>query len=85
MSKRNKILEQILRGLSDSNIGFTDLCGLLRSFGFAERIRGGHHIFSREDVAEIINLQPLGAKAKPYQVKQTRALIIKYRLGDGDE
>ena len=85
MSKRNKILEQILRGLSDSNIGFTDLCGLLRSSGFAERVRGGHHIFSREDVAEIINLQPLGAKAKPYQVKQTRALIIKYRLGGGDE
>jgi hypothetical protein len=85
MSKRDKILEQILRGLSDSNIGFTDLCGLLRSFGFEERIRGGHHIFSREDVAEIINLQPLGAKAKPYQVKQTRALIIKYRLGGKDE
>ena len=85
MSKRDKILEQIMRGLSDSNINFADLCGLLRSFGFDERVRGSHHIFSRRDVTEIINLQPLGTKAKSYQVKQVRGLILKYRLGGDDE
>jgi hypothetical protein len=36
----------------------------------------------QEGVEEILNLQPkTGGKAKPYQVKQVRQLIIKYRLG----
>jgi predicted RNA binding protein YcfA (HicA-like mRNA interferase family) len=57
---------------------------LLRRLGFSERIRGSHHIFTREDVAEILNLQPKGAKAKPYQVKQVRGVIVRYRLGGQD-
>jgi hypothetical protein len=45
-----------------------------------------HHIFTKRGVEEIINLQPQGNKAKPYQVKQVRALAVKYRLsGDGDD
>jgi hypothetical protein len=48
--------------------------------GFAERIRGGHHIFSRSGVAEILNLQPRGTVAKAYQVKQVRAVITSYGL-----
>jgi hypothetical protein len=47
---------------------------------FEERIRGSHHIFTREGVEEIINIQPNGTKAKPYQVKQVRNLIVKYKL-----
>jgi hypothetical protein len=31
-------------------------------------------------VEEILNLQPNGAKAKPYQVKQVRDVILKYRM-----
>ncbi len=34
---------------------------------------------------EILNLQPKGAQAKPYQVKQVRNLILRYRLGGSDE
>lgn len=34
-----------------------------------------------DDVEEIINLQPNGNKAKPYQVKQVRHIILKYQLG----
>jgi len=49
--------------------------------GFQERIKGSHHIFWKEGVAEIINLQPAGSKAKPYQVKQVRTIILKYKLG----
>ncbi|MPZ12694.1 MAG: type II toxin-antitoxin system HicA family toxin, partial [Kiloniellaceae bacterium] len=50
------------------------------------RIRGDHHIFSKFGVEEIINLQPQGSKAKPYQVKQARGVIVKYRLsGEEDE
>jgi len=48
--------------------------------GFTERIRGDHHIFTKIGIEEILNLQPLGSKAKAYQVKQVRELILKYRL-----
>ncbi len=80
MANKEKILDTVLRGTSDANIAFLDLCSLLRNLGFAERIRGDHHIFTREDVAEILNLQPKQSKAKPYQVKQVRAVIHRYRL-----
>ncbi|MEW6232309.1 MAG: type II toxin-antitoxin system HicA family toxin [Chloroflexota bacterium] len=61
------------------------LCQLLRRLGFEERVRGSHHIFTKEGVEEILNLQPKGAKAKPYQVKQVRNVILKYKLGDEDD
>jgi len=77
-----KLLDRILRGTSDANIPFDSLCGLLRELGFDERIRGSHHILSKEGVVEILNLQPKGAKAKakPYQVQQVRKIILRYRL-----
>jgi len=54
---------------------------LLKGFGFDVRIRGSHHIFRKEGVVEKINLQRAGNKAKPYQVKQVRNIIVKYKLG----
>ncbi len=85
MSKISKIREKILLGGSDSNIDFNDLQRLLNVLGFAERIKGSHHIFARNDVEEIINIQPIGSKAKPYQVKQVRNLILKYHLEINNE
>ncbi len=85
MSKTSKIEIQILSGMSDSNIDFVDLRLLLNKFGFAERIKGSHHIFIKNGVQEIINIQPNGSKAKAYQVKQVRNLILKYKLGASDE
>lgn len=83
---RTKLLDRILRGTSDANIPFDSFCALLRELGFDERIKGSHHVFSKEDVAEILNIQPKGAKAKPYQVQQVRKVILKYRLaGDEDD
>ncbi len=81
MGKYEKLLIQILRGTSDANVSFERLRQLLLHLGFEERIRSSHHIFTREGVEEILNLQPLGSKAKPYQVKQVRHVILKYRLG----
>lgn len=75
-----KILEKILRGTSDANIAFSDLCSALTQLGFSERVRGSHHIFFKEGIEEIINIQSDGSKAKPYQVKQARNLILKYKL-----
>jgi predicted RNA binding protein YcfA (HicA-like mRNA interferase family) len=86
MTQLDKLLDRMLRGTADATIGFADLCQLLRKLGFDERIRGSHHIFTRTDVEEIINLQPKGSKAKVYQVRQVRSLIIRYGLGgDRDE
>ncbi len=82
MGKFEKILASILRGTSDANIRFSDLCRLLGQLGFDERIRGSHHIFTKNGVEEIINIQPLGSKAKIYQVKQIRGIILKYKFGD---
>ena len=51
------------------------------SLGFDERVKGDHHIFSKADITEIMNLQPLkGGKAKAYQIKQVRSIILKYKL-----
>jgi hypothetical protein len=79
------VLLRILRGSSDANIRFNDLRTLLLRLGFAERIKGSHHIFTRDDVAEILNLQPLGSLAKPYQVKQVRRVLVQYKLAEGTE
>ena len=80
MSKPAKLLEKILLGAADANIPFDGLCQLLQRLGFQMRVRGGHHIFYSARVEEILNLQPRGANAKPYQVKQVRNLILKYKL-----
>jgi predicted RNA binding protein YcfA (HicA-like mRNA interferase family) len=83
--KHDKLLLQILKGSSDANIPFAGVCELLRHIGFSERRRGSHHIFSRDGVEEILNLQPKDNKAKPYQVKQVRQVILKYRLGGKED
>lgn len=82
MGKHAKLLIQILSGTSDANISFDGLCGLLKYLGFDERIRGSHHIFTKDDIEEILNLQPKGNKSKPYQVKQVRNMILRYKLGE---
>jgi len=80
MGKLEKILDQILRGGSDQNVTFDDLTSLLVSLGFEKRIKGSHHVFSKDGIEEIINIQPSGSQAKPYQVKQVRAIVVKYKL-----
>jgi hypothetical protein len=60
---------------------FALFCVLLRTLGFKERIKGDHHIFTRQGIVEIINLQPLrDRKAKPYQVRQARGILNTYSL-----
>ena len=79
----DSVLLQVLRGSSDANVRFGDLRGLLLRLGFVERIKGSHHIFTREGTAEILNLQPKNSFAKPYQVKQVRKILVQYKLGEG--
>ncbi|MBI4718325.1 MAG: type II toxin-antitoxin system HicA family toxin [Planctomycetes bacterium] len=81
MSRTKRVLQAVVGGTSDAGIRFGDRRRLLKALGFEERTRGDHHIFTHEGVVEIVNLQPRGSLAKPYQVKQVRQLVFKYRLG----
>lgn len=84
MGKHEKLLARVLSGRSDANIRFRDLRSLLLWLGFEERVRGSHHIFVREDVDELINLQRDGSDARPYQVRQVREILVRYGIGGED-
>ena len=81
MSQYEKQLQAILSGTKDKNILFADLQMVLDRLGFQCRIKGDHFIYTKDGIEEIINLQPVGNKAKPYQVKQVRGIILRYQLG----
>lgn len=81
MSQYEKLLLCILSGTRDKGILFTDLRAVLDRLGFQCRIKGDHFIYTKDGVEEIINIQPVGNQAKPYQVKQVRNVILKYQLG----
>jgi len=81
LAQFEKILQKTMSGVSDSNIRFSDLCNILEALGFILRTKGGHFIYYKDGIEEIINLQPLGNKAKDYQVRQVRNIILKYKLG----
>lgn len=75
MSKLEKILMLILSGSSDNNISFNEFKSILEKLGLEFRIKGSHHIYTKNDIEEIINIQPIGSKTKAYQVKQVRNII----------
>jgi len=80
MGEHEKLYEHIMLRRSDANVPFPGLCALLKRLGFEERVKGDHHIYTRSQVEEILNLQPKNGKGKPYQVKQVRGVILKYNL-----
>ena len=81
MGQNSKLLLRILSGTQDNSIRFAELQKILELLGFSVRIRGDHFIYTNPQVEEIINIQPLGDKAKPYQVKQVQHIILKYKFG----
>ena len=52
MGKYSKLREKILAGGADANIEFAELCKLLGRLGFEERVKGDHHIFTGDGVAD---------------------------------
>lgn len=84
MGNYAKLVRAILLGRSDANIGFDELRNLLLKLGFEERTRGSHHVFRRDGIEERINLQRDGGKAKPYQVRQVRAVLVRHKLETGE-
>lgn len=78
MTTIEKTMLSIMSGTKDKSIRFSELQNVLTALGFQYRVKGDHFIYYREGIDEIINIQPDGNKAKPYQVKQVRNLIHKY-------
>lgn len=84
MGQFEKLITRIFCEAKNKDIEFDDLCKVLKHFGFQERIKGSHHIFYKVGIDEILNIQPDNSKAKPYQVKQVRNTLLKYKMGVDD-
>jgi len=80
MGKKEKFIQKLLAGRSDTNIPFSGLVTLLESLGFDHRQKGSHHILTKSGVTERINLQDSGGNAKGYQVRQVRKVLVENGL-----
>jgi hypothetical protein len=80
MDRDEKLLERLRDFRRDQGWHFEEICHLLQRLGFEMRISGSHHFFSKAGVREKINLQPQNGRAKPYQVRQARAVLEANRL-----
>lgn len=84
MSQYEKIRSDILSGNCDKNISETDMKYFLNKIGAVHRRTAGSHMqFTIDNIPELINIQPKNGKMKPYQVKEIRNIVNKYRLGEG--
>lgn len=74
-----KVLEKALGG--SKNIRFADLVALVEALGFSlSRTNGSHHIIQHPDIQDMINLQSVNGKAKPYQIRQVLDIFEGYGL-----
>jgi len=80
MTRYDKLFAKVLGGRSDANIAFDELRRLLTHLGFVERVAGSHHVFVKEGIEDLVNLQRDGRMAKPYQVRQVRSVITTHGL-----
>lgn len=77
---RGKLLKRLAGGAL-SNVAFRDMINLAEGFGFrVARVSGSHHILTYPGIPEIINLQEVRGKAKPYQIGQFLRLVERYNL-----
>lgn len=79
MSKWDRFRQKLLGGQADNNIDFGDLCHFVEhELGFIPHPEnsGSHRVYGKSDILEIIDLQPRGHEAKPYQVRQIRKIMV---------
>ncbi len=82
--KRRKLLQKALS--SPKNVRFNEMVTLAEAFGFRlSRVKGSHHIFIHPQVRELVNLQDVDGRAKPYQIRQFLRLVERYNLTMEDE
>ena len=74
-----KLLKKAIAG--PNNLRFKEFVALVEAFGFRlSRVSGSHHIFVHSHVRELVNLQDVDGKAKPYQVRQFLKLVESNNL-----
>jgi predicted RNA binding protein YcfA (HicA-like mRNA interferase family) len=84
MTKKKKLIQKLL-GMS-KNISFADAQSALEIFGFKlSRTSGSHYIYVHPQISELVNLQNVNGKAKPYQIRQFLEIIERYNLGQEEE
>ncbi|MDR3554618.1 MAG: type II toxin-antitoxin system HicA family toxin [Syntrophobacteraceae bacterium] len=77
--KKHKLLQKLLSG--SKNIRFSEAVSCAKAFGFElSRITGDHHIYVHPQVPELVNLQDVDGKAKPYQIKELLEIIERHNL-----
>ncbi len=77
---RRQLLARLVNG-SLNNVAFRDIVKLAEGFGFTiRRTSGSHHIFARDGIPELLNLQDVRGQAKPYQIRQFLRLVERYSL-----
>ncbi len=77
---RRKLLLRLSRG-HIQNVSFKEITNLVEGFGFTlARSSGSHHIYSRPDIPELINLQDVKGQAKLYQIRQLSKPVERYSL-----
>jgi len=75
-----RLLRRLTQG-SVQNVAFSDMVSMVQGFGFTlTRTSGSHHIFTKDDVPELVNIQNVDGQAKPYQIRQFLRLVEKYNL-----
>ena len=76
-----KIYESVISGKADNNIKYTDFQNLIIDLGFEfKRQKGSHKIYFHNGIKEFMNIQSDGNKAKDYQVKQLRNIVLEHNL-----
>jgi predicted RNA binding protein YcfA (HicA-like mRNA interferase family) len=76
---KQKMLEKIYN--NNKNVRFGDFTLIVEAFGFNQvRVSGSHHMYWRDGVNEMVNIQNVRGEVKPYQIKQFLSLIEMYNL-----
>lgn len=82
MSRYEKIRAKIMSGKSDACVSKDEIELFLTMIGAKhKRTKESHYQYGIEGITEQLNLQFPCGKAKPYQVKQIRNIVNKYKLG----
>src|SRR5579863_2629491 len=74
MARVEKVFQQVLRGDADANVPFQGMRRLLQQLGFEERVRGSHHIFTKQGVPEILTCNQKDQSAS--RTKSSRSAML---------
>ena len=76
-----KIYDAVKSGRADNNIDYMDFKNLIIDLGFEfQRQKGSHAVYYHYGINEFVNIQPVGNRAKGYQVRQLRGIISSHGL-----